>query len=120
MPKPEVEMVGKGGVGLIAYGTTHWAIIESRDQLKNEAKLDTSYLRLRAFPFTTEVAEFIDQCDRVYLVEQNRDAQMMSLLKMECTPAQFAKLRSVLHYAGLPLDGRSVTTEILKQESGAR
>ena len=120
VPKPEVEMVGKGGIGLIAYGTTHWAIIESRDQLKNEAKLDTSYLRLRAFPFTTEVAEFIDRCDRVYLVEQNRDAQMMSLLKMECTPAQFGKLRSVLHYAGLPLDGRSVTTEILKQESGAR
>jgi len=120
VPKPEVEVVGKGGIGLIAYGTTHWAIIESRDQLRNEAKLDTSYLRLRAFPFTTEVAEFIDRCDRVYLVEQNRDAQMMSLLKMECTPAQFGKLRSVLHYAGLPLDGRSVTTEILKQESGAR
>jgi 2-oxoglutarate ferredoxin oxidoreductase subunit alpha len=120
VPKPEVEVVGKGGIGLIAYGTTHWAIIESRDQLRNEAKLDTSYLRLRAFPFTTEVAEFIDRCDRVYLVEQNRDAQMMSLLKMECTPAQFGKLRSVLHYAGLPLDGRSVTTEILKQETGGR
>jgi 2-oxoglutarate ferredoxin oxidoreductase subunit alpha len=120
VPKPEVEIVGKRGVGLIAYGTTHWAIIESRDQLKNEAKLDTSYLRLRAFPFTPEVWEFVDRCDRVYLVEQNRDAQMMSLLKMECTPAQFAKLRSVLHYAGLPLDGRSVTTEILKQEAGER
>ena len=120
VPKPEVEVVGKGGIGLIAYGTTHWAIIESRDQLRNEAKLDTSYLRLRAFPFTTEVGEFIDRCDRVYLVEQNRDAQMMSLLKMECTPAQFGKLRSVLHYAGLPLDGRSVTTEILKQEAGGR
>jgi 2-oxoglutarate ferredoxin oxidoreductase subunit alpha len=120
VPKPEVEMVGQGGVGLIAYGTTHWAIIESRDQLRNEATLETSYLRLRAFPFTTEVAEFIDRCDRVYLVEQNRDAQMMSLLKMECTPEQFVKLRSVLHYAGLPLDGRSVTAEILKQESGAR
>jgi 2-oxoglutarate ferredoxin oxidoreductase subunit alpha len=120
VPKPEVDMVGQGGVGLIAYGTTHWAIIESRDQLRNEAKLDTSYLRLRAFPFTTDVAEFIDRCDRVYLVEQNRDAQMMSLLKMECTPAQFNKLRSVLHYAGLPLDGRSVTTEILKQENAGR
>ena len=120
VPKPEVEVVGKGGIGLIAYGTTHWAIIESRDQLRNEAKIDTSYLRLKAFPFTTEVAEFIDRCDRVYLVEQNRDAQMMSLLKMECTTAQFAKLRSVLHYAGLPLDGRSVTTEILKLEAGGR
>jgi 2-oxoglutarate ferredoxin oxidoreductase subunit alpha len=116
VPKPEVEAVGQGGVGLMAYGTTHWAIVESRDQLRNEAQLDTSYLRLRAFPFTSEVGEFIDRCDRVYLVEQNRDAQMMSLLRMECTPAQLAKLRSVLHFEGLPLDGRSVTTDILKQE----
>ena len=120
VPKPEVEMVGKGGIGIIAYGTTHWAMIESRDQLRNEAKLETSYLRLKAFPFTKEVADFIDRCDRVYLVEQNRDAQMMALLKMECTSDQFLKLRSVLHYAGLPLDGRSVTTEILKQEARGR
>jgi 2-oxoglutarate ferredoxin oxidoreductase subunit alpha len=118
VPKPEVEMVGKGGVGLIAYGTTHWALIESRDQLKQEANLDTSYLRLRGYPFSPEVFEFIDACDRVYVVEQNRDAQMLSLLKMECTPAQFAKLRSVLHYVGLPIDGRSVTTDILAQERG--
>ncbi len=116
VPKPEVETVGKGGVGIIAYGTTHWAIVESRDQLRNETRLETSYLRLKAYPFTPEVAAFIDQCDRVYVVEQNRDSQMLSLLKMECTPAQIAKLRGVPHYAGLPLDGRSVTIEILKQE----
>jgi 2-oxoglutarate ferredoxin oxidoreductase subunit alpha len=77
-------------------------------------------MRLRAFPFTTEVGEFIDRCDRVYVIEQNRDAQMLSLIKMECTPAQFNKLRSILHYVGLPIDGRSVTTELLKQEQGAR
>jgi 2-oxoglutarate ferredoxin oxidoreductase subunit alpha len=118
VPKPEVEMVGKGGIGLIAYGTTHWALIESRDQLKQEANLDTSYLRLRGYPFSPEVFEFIDACDRVYVVEQNRDAQMLSLLKMECNTAQFAKLRSVLHYVGLPIDGRSVTTDILAQERG--
>ncbi len=52
VPKPEVEMAGEGGIGLIAYGTTHWAIVESRDQLKNEQEIDTSYLRLRAYPFT--------------------------------------------------------------------
>jgi 2-oxoglutarate ferredoxin oxidoreductase subunit alpha len=118
VPKPEVEMAGKGGVGLIAYGTTHWALIESRDQLKQEANLDTSYLRLRGYPFSPEVFAFIDACDRVYVIEQNRDAQMLSLLKMECNPAQFAKLRSVLHYVGLPIDGRSVTTDILAQERG--
>jgi len=51
-------------------------------------------------------------------VEQNRDAQMLALLKMECTPAQFNKLRSILHYVGLPIDGRSVSTELVKQEQG--
>jgi 2-oxoglutarate ferredoxin oxidoreductase subunit alpha len=116
VPKPEVQMVGKGGIGLIAWGTTHWAIVESRDQLVQEEKLDTSYLRLRAFPFTKELWDFIDTCDRVYVVEQNRDGQMLSLIKMECNAAQFAKLRSIRHYVGLPIDGRSVTTELLKQE----
>ena len=48
-------------------------------------QLTTSYLRLRAYPFTPEVCDFIDKCDRVYVVEQNRDGQMLSLLKMECT-----------------------------------
>ncbi|OFW15343.1 MAG: ferredoxin oxidoreductase [Acidobacteria bacterium RIFCSPLOWO2_12_FULL_67_14] len=119
VPKPEVDMVPGARIGLIAYGTSHWAIVESRDQIKSEQGIDVSYLRLRAYPFTREVAEFIDRCDRVYLVEQNRDAQMLGLLKMECTPAQFAKLRSIRHYIGLPLDGRSVTTELLKQERSA-
>ena len=118
VPKPEVEVNPRAKIGLIAYGTTHWALVEARDQLKNEAGIDTSYLRLRAYPFTTEVKQFIDRHDRIYLVEQNRDAQMLSLLKMECTPAQFAKLGSILHYVGLPIDGRSVTMELLKQEQG--
>jgi 2-oxoglutarate ferredoxin oxidoreductase subunit alpha len=120
VPKPEVDTSAKAKIGLIAYGTTHWALIEARDQLKQEAGIETSYLRLRAYPFTTEVMQFIDTHDRVYVVEQNRDAQMLSLLKMECTPAQFSKLRSILHYVGLPIDGRSVTTELVKQEQGSR
>jgi 2-oxoglutarate/2-oxoacid ferredoxin oxidoreductase subunit alpha len=116
VPKPEVEKNGGGGIGVIAWGTTHWAIVEARDQLAKEEGIDTSYLRLRAFPFTQEVWDFIDACDRVYVVEQNRDAQMLALLKMECNVAQFAKLRSIRHYVGLPIDGRSVTDELVKQE----
>jgi len=116
VPAPVVETSPSARVGIIAYGTTHWAIVESRDQLLNEQKLETSYLRLRAYPFTKDVDEFIDACDRVYVVEQNRDAQMLSLLKMECDPARSAKLRSIRYYAGLPIDGRTVTTELLKQE----
>jgi 2-oxoglutarate ferredoxin oxidoreductase subunit alpha len=116
VPKPDVDLQAQGNVGIIAYGTTHWAIVESRDQLSNEAQLTTSYLRLKAYPFTPEVFEFIDTCDRVYVVEQNRDSQMLSLLRMECNPTQIAKLRTIPHYVGLPIDGRSVTTELLRQE----
>ena len=116
VPKPDVDLQAEGNIGIIAYGTTHWAIVESRDQLANEAQLTTSYLRLKAYPFTPEVFEFIDKCDRVYVVEQNRDSQMLSLLRMECNPTQIAKLRTIPHYVGLPIDGRSVTTELLRQE----
>jgi 2-oxoglutarate ferredoxin oxidoreductase subunit alpha len=118
VPKPEIEWAKDTKIGVIAYGTTHWAVIESRDQLRNENNIETSYLRLRGYPFTTEVFDFINKCDRVYVIEQNRDAQMLSLLKMECNVEQFAKLRSILHYVGLPIDGRSVTTELVKQERG--
>jgi 2-oxoglutarate ferredoxin oxidoreductase subunit alpha len=114
VPKPEIT--GRGGIGLIGWGTTHWAIVESRDQLRKEEGITTSYLRLRAYPFTQEVWDYIDACDRVYVIEQNRDGQMLALLKMECTTEQFAKLRSIRHYVGLPIDGRSVTTELLTQE----
>ena len=116
MPKPDVDMAAEGGIGLIAYGTTHWAIVESRDQLKAERGLQTSYLRLKAYPFGEEINDFIDRHDRVYVVEQNRDAQMLSLLRIDLTPARVLKLRSIRHYAGLPIDGRSVTTELLVQE----
>ena len=118
VPKPVVEFVRDGRIGLIGWGTTHWAIVESRDQLAKEEKLATSYLRLRAYPFTSDVWDFIDRCDHVYVIEQNRDGQMLALLKMECNKEQFAKLRSIRHYVGLPIDGRSVTMELLKQEQG--
>ena len=119
VPRPEVDMSGGTRIGLIGYGTTHWAIVESRDQLQEEFGVSTSYLRLRAYPFGPEVFEFIDRCDRVYVVEQNRDAQMLNLIKMECSVPQFAKLRSIRHYVGLPIDGRSVTTELMKLEGSA-
>ena len=116
VPQPEIENVKGAKIGIIAYGTSHWAIVESRDQLKNEQKIDTSYLRLRAYPFAKELFDFIDAHERVYVVDQNRDGQMWQLIKLECNPQQIAKLRSIRLYYGLPLDGRSVTTELLKQE----
>jgi 2-oxoglutarate/2-oxoacid ferredoxin oxidoreductase subunit alpha len=62
------------------------------------------------------VGQFIDAHDRVYVIEQNRDAQMLGLLKKDLSADRIAKLRKVLHYNGLPLDARSVTIDILAQE----
>ncbi len=116
VPAPEVRDAPGAAIGLIGYGTSHWAIDESRDQLERERAIRTSYLRLRAYPFTDDLGAFIDRHERVYVVEQNRDAQMLALMRLELSPARLAKLRSVLHYNGLPIDARSVTDEVLVQE----
>jgi 2-oxoglutarate/2-oxoacid ferredoxin oxidoreductase subunit alpha len=116
VPRPEVVHVDGAEIGIIGFGTSHWAIDESRDQLERESGVRTSYLRLRAYPFTTELLEFVDRHQRIYVVEQNRDAQMLGLMRLELAPGQIAKLRSVLHYSGLPIDARSVSDEILVQE----
>ncbi len=107
-------------VAIVAYGTSHWAVEEARDHLAAEAGLQTSYIRLRAYPFTEAVERFIDRYARVYVVEQNRDAQMLSLLKLDLTPGQVGKLRSVVYYTGLPVDARSIADEILAQEREAK
>ena len=115
VPRPELS-TGKSKVGIIAYGTSHWAIIESRDQLRAEYSIETDYLRLKAYPFTREVHDFVKQHDRVYVVEQNRDAQMLSLLKLDLEPTLIPRLRSISHIHGLPLDARSVTDELMSME----
>jgi 2-oxoglutarate ferredoxin oxidoreductase subunit alpha len=117
VPRPEIlKANAKTKIGIIAYGTSHWGVTESRDQLRNEYAIETDYLRLRAYPFTREVHEFIEQHDRIYVVEQNRDAQMLSLLKLDLKPELTPRLRSISHLDGLPLDARSVTDEISTME----
>jgi 2-oxoglutarate ferredoxin oxidoreductase subunit alpha len=116
VPRPEVVSAGKSKIGIIAYGTSHWALVESRDQLKKEYNFEADYLRLRAYPFTREVHEFVEQHERVYIVEQNRDAQMLSLLKLDLRPELVTRLRSISHIHGLPLDARSITDEIMTME----
>jgi 2-oxoglutarate ferredoxin oxidoreductase subunit alpha len=115
-PKPELVASGTSPVGIIAYGTSDFAVRESRDQLAKEFAVKTDYLRLRAFPFTVEVHDFVANHERVYVVEQNRDAQMLSLLKLDLPADQVGKLRSVRHFTGLPIDARSVTDDIISQE----
>jgi 2-oxoglutarate/2-oxoacid ferredoxin oxidoreductase subunit alpha len=116
VPKPILIGDLDSDIAIVGYGSSHWAIEESRDQLQREAGASTAYMRLRAYPFTEELEAFIDHHQRIYVVEQNRDAQMLSLMRLALSAERGAKLRKVLHYNGLPIDARSITDEILVQE----
>jgi 2-oxoglutarate/2-oxoacid ferredoxin oxidoreductase subunit alpha len=116
VPKPEIVRGDAHEVGLIAYGTSHHAVVETLDQLESEYGVKADYLRLRAYPFTPETHAFIAAHQRVYIIDQNRDAQMLQLLKLDIPIAHIARLRSVRHYNGLPIDARSITDDIISQE----
>ena len=116
VPAPEVVADERSRVGILAYGTSDFAVRESLDQLLKEYGMHADYLRVRAYPLHASIAEFIARHERVYVVEQNRDAQMLSLLKLELAAAEIGKLRSIRHYNGLPLDARTVTDEFVLQE----
>ena len=114
VPAPVVDTVSCAKIGIIAFGSSDFAVQESRDQLK-EKGLATSYLRLRALPFTAELKQFVDAHDVVYVVEQCRDAQLRDLIRLEL-PESSMKFKSVLHYNGLPIDADFVTEAIIKGE----
>ena len=113
---PRVDLNLQAKIGTICVGTSRQACEESRHQLRSEYHVETSYMRLRAFPFSGELCEFIRKHERVYVVDQNRDGQLLALIKLDLEPTEVAKLRSVRYYGGLPLDARTVTGEILSQE----
>ena len=116
VPAPVVYRNGKSKIGFLAFGTTDFAMRESLDQIEKENGLSADYMRIRAFPFAREIHDFVASHDRVYVVEQNRDAQMASLLKLDLAPEQVVKLRSILHYNGLPIDAQSITDEFRTKE----
>ncbi len=120
VPAAIVERGASGAkIGIIAYGSSHWAVVESVDELAEE-QIAADYLRLRAYPFNTAVSEFIAAHERVYVIDQNRDAQMLQLIKLDVAAAEVAKLRSVCYYTGHPLDACFVTGSIVSQERALR
>ena len=99
--------------GAIYYGSTSVAMDEALASLEGQdLHLDT--LRIRAFPFSEEVSAFVDAHDQIFVVEQNRDAQMQKLLVNECAidPARFI---SILHYDGTPITARFITGAIAER-----
>ncbi len=116
VPVPVKVKDGSSKVGFLAFGTTDFALRESQDQIKKEYGKDTDYMRIRAYPFAHAIHDFVASHDRIYVVEQNRDAQLASLLKLDLPADQVVKLRSILHYDGLPIDARSITEEFATKE----
>ncbi len=116
VPAPLAVKNGTSRVGFLAFGTTDFALRESLDQIKKEHGKDVDYMRIRAYPFAHEIHDFVASHERVYVVEQNRDAQLESLLKLDLPPDQVVKLRSILNYNGLPIDARTITEEFATKE----
>ena len=102
VPAPEVHQ-GKtpASYGLISLGGCHWAVLEARDDLAARG-IPVDYLRVRGFPFSKTVEDFIAEHDRVFVIEQNRDQQLRKLLVNE-TSCVKEKLVSITYYGGQPL-----------------
>jgi 2-oxoglutarate ferredoxin oxidoreductase subunit alpha len=112
VPQPEISQGKKlAPIGLIYFGTSSHAISETRQQLKDHG-LAVDTLRIKAFPFTTKISEFIEQHANVFVIEQNRDGQIRTLLMNELT-IDPAKLNAILNYDGLPITSRFIVEKVL-------
>ncbi|HEY1867464.1 MAG TPA: 2-oxoacid:acceptor oxidoreductase subunit alpha [Candidatus Cybelea sp.] len=115
VPQPVVEEKKSCKIAILAYGTTHHAVVEARDYLR-EAGIEFNYMRLRALPLSPEVATFVRRHDRVYVVEQNRDGQLYGILRTELPTHLIGRLESIRHYNGVPIDARSIIDPLLEEE----
>jgi 2-oxoglutarate ferredoxin oxidoreductase subunit alpha len=99
-------------LGIVAFGSSDGAVIEARDKLAEQG-IQADYLRIRAFPFSREVLEFLLEHDTIFVVEQNRDAQMKSLLMLEYNDIA-DRLVSILHYNGMPIPSECVVQGVIE------
>ncbi|HMN10803.1 MAG TPA: 2-oxoacid:acceptor oxidoreductase subunit alpha [Bellilinea sp.] len=114
-PKPVVTRKKSAKFGIIGFGSTKDALLESLDLLK-AANKPADFMRIRAVPFHKEVEEFLKEHKKVYVVELNRDGQMRQLLTMSF-PQYAHKLVQISHIDGLSLSAEWVTKSILAQEA---
>jgi 2-oxoglutarate ferredoxin oxidoreductase subunit alpha len=113
VPAPHIEHDPKVDFALVAYGSSDGAVREARDILSSHG-LTANYMRLRSFPFGEDVEKFLEAHKLVFVIEQNRDAQMRSLLTLE-TRVPKEKLRSLLHYSGLPISSEFIVKGVLAE-----
>ena len=118
VPQPVIEGTGRESVALVAFGSSHGAAREAMDIL-SKVGITVDYMRIRAFPFTQQVEDFLASHQKIFVVEQNRDAQMRALLTLE-TGVEKSKLRSILHYSGLPMTSHEIVEAVLAELGDAR
>ena len=110
VPAPEVRTAAGARAAVISLGTGDGACSEAVDILAGRG-VPLDYMRIRAFPFTREVLNFLNKHQRIYVVEQNRDAQLRTLLINEAG-ARAEQLVEVLHYNGMPIPATAVVSAI--------
>jgi 2-oxoglutarate ferredoxin oxidoreductase subunit alpha len=110
VPAPLIQRKPGAKMGLVTIGGCHAACVEAMDLLAQEG-IALDFMRVRGFPFGDEVRSFLDQHDVNFVVEQNRDAQLRSLLMLE-TGIHLEKLESVRYYGGFPMSAHHVVTGV--------
>jgi 2-oxoglutarate ferredoxin oxidoreductase subunit alpha len=114
IPKPVVLGDGKAKIGILAYGSTEPALTEAQDLLKEEG-IEIDFMRIRALPLVDEITEFVDNKEKVYVVELNRDGQVYQIMRMDL-PHLCKKLVSLPKHDGLPLSATWVVDAVLENE----
>jgi 2-oxoglutarate/2-oxoacid ferredoxin oxidoreductase subunit alpha len=116
LPPPIVDESAGSPVGLIAFGSTHAAVVEARESLA-ELKRPVDYLRLRALPISDEVAAFVARHEHVYVIEQNRDGQVFDLIRLALPADLIPRLRSIRHYDGQPIPAAAISEPLIESEA---
>ena len=118
VPEPEIEYSEFNKTGIIAVGSSDGAIKEALDELKTR-NVGINYCRAKAFPFSESIHEFVEKHDTIYVIEQNRDAQLRSLLILD-TEQPPSKFVPMLHYNGLPINASFVVESVLQEIAKGR
>jgi 2-oxoglutarate ferredoxin oxidoreductase subunit alpha len=116
LPAPVIDESTKSPIALIAFGSTHAAVVEARQTL-DAARRPVDYLRVRALPLSPQVIEFVSRHERVYVVEQNRDGQIYDLIRLALPPALVDRVHSIRHYDGQPIPADAIIEPLLESEA---
>jgi len=114
LPVPVIEKMEDSKIAILSMGSAEFAIQEARKLLKDQG-VPTDYLRVRSIPFSNKIREFIEEYDRVYVVELNRDGQLKQLLTIDM-PDLALRLKKLSHLDGLPLTAKWIKESILMAE----